>query len=249
LKLATWNVERPTQPRRRIALRSYIDSVDADVWVLTETHDDLVLELPHVHSSTPGRDDGINQQERWVSIWSRYPIQALSCSDPTRTAAAVVTPPDADPFIIFGSVLPWMGSAWRAHPSAGGVAFREAVACQLKDWRRFRREFPDAALFVLGDLNQDLADSHYYGSRANRAVLEAALNELGLTAVTGGSADPVRRDAGPRALIDHICALKDSGWTPNAPVRWPETPAPQRVLSDHFGVVVEFTPPVRNRGV
>lgn len=241
LKLATWNVERPIQKRRRDALLSQIEIVNADVWVVTETHDDLALGLPHVHSSMPGRDGRDEEQHRWVSIWSRYPVQPLPCSDPARTAAVLASPPDAESFVVFGTVLPWIGSPWRGYPSEGGVAFREAVACQLMDLLSIRREFPNAELFLLGDLNQDLADSHYYGSRANRAVLESALDDAELVALTAGAGDPVRRDASPRALIDHICTSKQSAWVADRAVRWPESPAPLRSLSDHFGVTVQFT--------
>jgi hypothetical protein len=241
LKLATWNVERPVQRRRREALLSHIHHVAADLWVLTETHDDLRVDLPYVHSSMPGRDGTDDDGHRWVSIWSRHPIQPLSASDEQRTAAALVTIPDCPSFIVFGSVLPWTGSQWQGHAGKGGIAFSAALACQLGDWRRIRRDFPEADLFLAGDLNQDLAPSHYYGSRANRAALESALNEVGLVALTAGDDDPVWREAAPRASIDHICATIRSRWNPGLPIRWHLTPAPPRTLSDHFGVAVDFT--------
>jgi hypothetical protein len=249
LILATWNVERPIQRWRRAALLSHIDRVNADVWLLTETHDDLRLNLPHVHSSLSGRDGKDEAGHRWVSIWSRYPIQPLPCCDEHRTAAGLVNMPAHPGFIVFGTVLPWTGSQWRGHPGKGGAAFSAALACQLEDWRRMRRDFVGTDLFVAGDLNQDLAPAHYYGSRANRECLESALSEVGLIPLTAGDNDPVWRDAAPRASIDHICATANSRWQSEPPYRWPETATPPRDLSDHFGVAVQFAFADQNRGV
>lgn len=54
--------------------------------------------------------------------------EPLKTADEQRTAAARVTPESGAPFIVYGSVLPWVGSPWREHPSAGGAAFRAALA-------------------------------------------------------------------------------------------------------------------------
>ena len=50
----------------------------------------------------------------------------------------------------------------------------------------------------MGDLNQDLAPTHYYGSRQNRTALHEALDQAGLVALTAGALDPLRRDSAPR---------------------------------------------------
>jgi len=93
----------------------------------------------------------------------------------------------------------------------------------------------------MGDFDQDLVTPHYYGSRANRAALEATLQEVGLVALTGGEGDPVRRDSAPCACIDHICSRGDSKWRAEPASRWPELPVPDKRLTDHFGVSIAFT--------
>jgi hypothetical protein len=157
-----------------------------------------------------------------------------------RTAAARIRPEFGDPFVVYGTVLPWIGRKWRTHPSASGVAFREALSVQAKDWMRIRRVYPVDEFFVLGDLNQDLVRPRYYGSRANRAALEKALQDAGLAALTAGDGDPVRRDSAPFACIDHICARRDSQWRPEPAVRWPDSPVPDKWLSDHFGLSISL---------
>ncbi len=243
LKLATWNLAAPATPGRREILRAHTDRQQADIWVLTETHDAFTPGLPFSTSSAPGQDGTHAPEHRWVTIWSRYPLEPILTSDPQRTAAARITSPTGSPFLVHGTVLPWIGSTWRDHPSAGGVAFREALSLQIEDWMQLRRVYPADEIFVLGDLNQDLVGSpHYYGSRENRDAVEYALARAGLTALTAGDADPVRRDSAPCAGIDHICARRDSTWRASRTERWPELPVPQPSLSDHFGVSVLLTP-------
>jgi endonuclease/exonuclease/phosphatase family metal-dependent hydrolase len=176
-----------------------------------------------------------------VTIWSRDPLERLGTSDKQRTAAVRIKPPSGDQFIVYGTVLPWIGSSWRDHPTAAGVAFREALSLQAADWARLRREYPGDEFFVLGDFNQDLASPpHYYGSRENRVELEGVLERSGLVALTAGDCDPIRRDSAPQACIDHICGRTDSKWRAQPAARWPDAPVPEKHLSDHFGVSVSL---------
>jgi hypothetical protein len=53
MRIGTWNVEYAYQPRLD-ALRQVLANNSADIWILTETHDDLVPEdLTHVAHSEP----------------------------------------------------------------------------------------------------------------------------------------------------------------------------------------------------
>lgn len=230
----------PVAPRRREAIRSHTDRVQADVWVLTEAHDGFTPGHPHSHSSSPGRDGNHGPEHRWVTIWLRYSLDPVATSDAERTAAVRIHRQSGSSFIVYGTVLPWLGSEWRGHPSAGGVAFREALAVQAADWMRLRSEFPDDEFYVMGDFNQDLVSPRYYGSRKNRALLESALADAGLFPLTAGDGDPIRRDSAPCACIDHICCRADSAAHAEPAVRWPDTPIPERWMTDHFGVAVAW---------
>jgi endonuclease/exonuclease/phosphatase family protein len=240
MKLATWNVALPVSSRRRAAIRSYTDREHADVWVLTETHDGFTPGCAFSHSSAAGRDGLHKVGHRWVTIWSQHPLEPLETSDEQRTAAVRLRPERDQPFVVYGTVLPWLGSKWRGHPSAAGAAYRAALSVQARDWISMRRDYPQDEFFVIGDLNQDMVRPASYGSRANRSALEAALADAGLTVLTAGDGDPVRRDSAPRACIDHICARVDSSWRAEPAVRWPDARAPERWLSDHFGVSVSL---------
>lgn len=240
LKVATWNVERPLPTQRRLSrLRDAMVEVNADVWVLTETHDCL-SPGPGYHSHSSGEPDRAHVAgERWVTLWSRLPlVPCRPTSDASRSAAAIVTVPGGGRVVVFGTVLPWLGSSWRGAPAEAGEAFGAALEAQREDWARLRGG-GKTPLLLLGDLNQDLAARHYYGSARNHRALDDALRSVDLVCLTAGADDPVRVHAPSRASIDHICATPEL--RPRAaPRSWPTTAAPPRALSDHFGVCVDL---------
>jgi endonuclease/exonuclease/phosphatase family metal-dependent hydrolase len=142
--------------------------------------------------------------------------------------------------IIYGTVLPWLGSKWRNIAAARGVAFAAALDAQARDWDNLRARFPDDTLLVAGDFNQDLAPTHCYGSTLNRQRLLDALNRSGLTPLTSGHADPVRASAPPYACIDHSCLSQSAAWSVKRVFCWPDTAKPDPALSDHFGIAVDL---------
>jgi len=154
--------------------------------------------------------------------------------------AARIVPTGGAPIIVYGTVLPWLGGSWRGIAARNGAAFSAALEAQASDWLALRSAHPDHDLLVAGDFNQDLAHSHYYGSRANRQKLVAALERCGLDALTAGDGDPIRSSSSPCACIDHICISSPARWQSTTVRRWPAQPRPDPRLSDHFGIVVEF---------
>jgi len=223
VKLATWNLARPTpSSRKRNSLVSdQITRVSADVWVLTETND-LIKPGPEFSgTSTTGADRPGDRSERWTTIWSRLPVEPLApTSDPIRAVAARIVPTDGAPLVVYGTVLPWLGSAWRGITAGSGAAFSAALEAQASDWLVLRASYPDHDIVVAGDFNQDLAPTHYYGSRANRQKLVVALERCGLVALTAAANDPVRTGSAPSACIDHICVSTPARWQPGTVYRW-----------------------------
>jgi hypothetical protein len=244
MKIATWNLARvrPTNTQRCAEIVRWLDAVDADVWVLTETHDSVSPGPGYSAVTTAQPDRPGEPGERWATIWSRLPIEPLPPTrDVARSVAALVRPTTGHPLVIYGTVLPWLGSPWRDFAADNGVAFRAALAAQLADWITLVGQFPDGDLCVIGDFNQDLSRRYYYGSRANRTALLDALRTVGLFALTADPTDPVRAVARDRASIDHICvpARVVQQGSPRLEV-WPSGAAPDRRLSDHYGVAADL---------
>ena len=148
-------------------------------------------------------------------------------SDSPRCAVGHIPDSSFDELVLYGTVLPWT-NAWHGIPGANGQAFEAALSVQRNDWQRLQQRFPDATLIVAGDFNQDLARWHYYGSKRKRSLLQTALIQSNLIALTAGDNDPIGRDSPPRACIDHICISSDMELKVGGSQRWPNTPAPWR---------------------
>ena len=255
IRIATWNVQRPSasQSARCEGLTSWLRKVNADVWVLTETHSAVTPGEGFTLLSTTSSDRPARPGESWTAIWSRFPMSALGVSsDPARAVAARVEPPGRRSIVVYGTVLPWLGSAWGTVPADNGAAFAAALEAQARDWKKFQDDNPECDFIVAGDLNQDLvavdgpnkglAEKHFYGSHANRTALVVALQAHGLTCLTSGVDDPVRLGgARAHATIDHLCVSTRLAAQARWPCfAWPPEPVPTGTLTDHFGTAADF---------
>lgn len=238
-RIATWNLNRvrPGEPRGQ-RVRRQLGQQQVDVWILTETSTQL-SPGPGWHGVFSAPRSKARVDERWVAVWTRGEAPEVTTADPDRTSAARVRLPGGIELIVYGTVLPWLGSPWQEHPSRGGAAFAAALEAQAADWQRLRRDHPDALLCVAGDFNQDLNDKHYYGSGRGRQKLRETLEGAGLVCLTGGDRDPVAAVThGERGNIDHICVSHElAGGDPRS-WAWPGSHDGLRGLSDHFGIGV-----------
>ena len=241
LRIATWNVERPkrSEATRRDRLLTAIQAVQADIWILTETHTLISPGSEFMVTSTQQADRPHEPGESWVAIWSRFPIEPVApTSDPCRAIAVRVIPEGVRSLIVYGTVLPWLGSSWQGIASAGGAAFSAALSVQHADWLALQQENPDCDFILAGDFNQDLGSFHYYGSTQNRAKLQRAISSAKLQCLTATALDPIPKHAPRHASIDHICV--STNLSPVNCSSWPTTEKPQKNLSDHFGVSVDL---------
>jgi hypothetical protein len=165
LKIANWNLERVTPGQVRAKrIDTVISEVAADIWILTETHKDIVP-VSFYAVMNEEQDPESKPGERWSAILSRYPMESLDnfVSDKIRCVAGKLKHPQLGLVIVYALVLPWAGSQWRGIPSRDGAAFASALAMYQSDWKELQKVFPDAMHIVAGDFNQSLADWHYYG--------------------------------------------------------------------------------------
>ncbi|MDP1609427.1 MAG: hypothetical protein Q8M11_00100 [Sulfuritalea sp.] len=245
MKIANWNLERVLPSQSRVSvIHDHFAAIDADIWILTETHE-LVGPGDGFSSVMSGEPDRESKPgEHWAGIWSRHPIKHLPSfvSDAARCTAAHISHPDIGEIVVYSTVLPWGGSTWRGIKSADGAAFEAALGAYVGDWQNIRAAFPNALRVIAGDFNQDLAPYHYYGSKKQRKLLESGLSAAGVIARTAEANDPIDWEPTQRhACIDHICTSELSGIRVGKPIRWPESGKPDPRLSDHFGVAVELT--------
>jgi hypothetical protein len=214
--------------------------VDADIWVLTEAHMLVPPSGDYELVARSTRLDAEDSAESWVAIWSRLGGTQVGTADDDRTAAAVITGIGNRRLVVYGTVLPWLGSTWREYPAADGAAFNASLAVQMADWRKFAS---NSHLCVVGDLNQDLlAKGKYYGSAKNRVALKNALREVGLNCPTSEPVDLVQQHTGGAAAgIDHICMSRSLVAKAETAAVWPTLEERSARLSDHFGVTLRLS--------
>jgi hypothetical protein len=235
MRIGTWNVEY-AYARRLAALRNVLSDNSADIWVLTETHDDLEPTNCRFHAHSDPRPknwSGIRPGSRWASIWSRYPILAevrLPGADHERTVSALLDLGECRTMIVYGTVMPWKGDRgkfdWTEH--------HRVIPKQCAEWLELKQSYPDAKLCIAGDFNTDMGTGSYCGTKEGIAALRAGLTACDAFCAT----EPTRFPTGLLAYppIDHIaCSITSRGAT-SVVAAWP---ADKKALSDHSGVIVE----------
>ena len=134
MRIAMWNVQRPTSSDKRARLIDWVGRINADVWVLTDTHVELRPSTKHtaVHSSS-----GEHTSEVAVAIWSRYPMRQLPVTtDPAHAVAALLTLPDSSECVVYGVAS--LSEAYRP------------------EWLELRRQHPAAEFCLVGQFNSDV---------------------------------------------------------------------------------------------
>jgi exonuclease III len=237
MRIATWNLERPSvRSWRKLPCQlEQIAAINADVWILTETRASIQPSAEHCYvvHAPPHSDRRPDEDERWVSIWSRFPLEDAGIeASPRGTVAAVVDSPLGH-LALYGTVVPW-----HSEPSPDGVVRPWSVHAielqrQAGEWRNLASRF--AGVCVVGDFNQSW-QGRGYGTRALRATHHDAAQGAGLVCLTAGEVS----DGLP--VIDHV--LLSRVWVDRFSARvaatWPGRRDDGTRMSDHAGVAVDI---------
>jgi endonuclease/exonuclease/phosphatase family metal-dependent hydrolase len=244
MRIATWNVERPKPTGWRVppAQLRRMAEVDADIWVLTETHVDHAPSADHAHSVfSPPHDVRRPNRERWTGIWSRWPLTQIT--DPAAhrrgTVAAIVEAPSGR-LVVYGTVIAWANEPLHDDGSKARMwdVHRTEIERQGAEWVVLRTAYPTLPMVVAGDFNQDRDGSGWYGTHGVRAQLGEWLDRSGLVCVT--DMDVVTSGLlKSHHLVDHICTTADVA--ERVKVRcWESVDETRQRLSDHPTVAIDF---------
>jgi endonuclease/exonuclease/phosphatase family metal-dependent hydrolase len=250
MRIATWNIERPknsTSPQSQRVL-SKIQEIEADIWILTETHDAICPGSGYYAASTPTVTESPIYHavgEHKTTIWSRWPIlEQWDPATPHRAACAAIETPLGG-LVVYGTVIPYHGARWPYGTPRNWDAHYAAIATQGADWSRLRRKYLTHGLCVAGDLNQTRTGRLRYGSKWGRALLDLALAEnqlVGVTQADFSAAEKLSQEDQTllTQCIDHICL--DGRWASFVTQTgiWPNHTAAGEYLSDHGGVFVDL---------
>lgn len=205
MRIATWNLERPSLRswKRLPRQRERIDALTADVWILTETRASIApgddwygLHAPPMPRRTTDED------ERYVSLWSRWPVESTSVEPHPRGSVAGLVHAPSGPLLVYGTVLAWANDKGEQGKHRLWQLHAEEIHRQGAEWKQLRDEHPGVPLVVAGDFNQDRDGSGWYGTHRVRGLLTEALASAGLVVVT--DADVVQDGLYDHNLVDHV---------------------------------------------
>lgn len=266
LTIATWNVRRPYQPGDPSfdAIARKLRQVNADIWVLTETHARLSpgegyqpFESPPLPAHSRRRLD-----ERTTVVWVRPDWPAVTIptfahlspteASPRTTLSYAVTSADtspaactlvetpAGPLLIYGTVITWPNDPGPfgndpAQKASYAQVQQDAILAHDQDWQRIHSDYPDIPICIAGDMNTTL-DGRRLPTITCSDNLHQALARVEMGHVT-------------RSLdytIDHICLSKSWAAYVDDPVwfqtTYIDTTGERKPVSDHRGVLVRINP-------
>jgi hypothetical protein len=239
LRIAEWNLERSGIDRtsRIPGQLDVIRRINADVWILTETHSAIALDGYYPLVSM--RDPNYHQEgESCVTIWSRWPMRSVSIADPALTVCADLHLPSREQkMLVYGTVIPYGGDGVSKRKALPWERHRAAVQLQTAEWLKLRELYRDHALCVAGDFNANLDGTRWYGVNDAKNAIRRGLVAAGMSCATEADlrAPPFEMT---RATVNHIC-LSDNLHGKVEMKAWEGTEN-GRYLSDHNGVLVDL---------
>lgn len=236
MRIGTWNVEYAEGADKNARRLARLRQVDADIWVLTETNDELDLSASHQSISTVQRPPG-DKGGRWTTIWSRFPVsEVIAVEDNVRTVAAVLASPLGN-IVVYGTVLPWGTDSGPSGSSKGWAEMDRVLPLQLLEWAQLRERYAGLPLVLAGDFNLSLGGKHYYGTQRARKVMREGLGTLGLFCATEW--DRIPSGLLRHSPIDHVVVPAEWQGRTNVVAAWEGREPDAVALSDHSGAVVE----------
>lgn len=240
IRIATWNLERPSQNgwRKNQRRLDKIDEINADLWILTETNSAIALKEQGYTAIESLPIQGYHKAgEHLSTIWSRW--QVNRCLDTFDVTVAVCAEVDS-PFgamIVYGTVITYANDKGLSGTSKRWEEHRKSIDQHYQDWKRIKQQYPHHLLCIAGDFNQSRDGSGWYEDQESVKMLTSALQSLEITCVTEKD---MRTQGLSKALVDHIClsdALSSSVVGVGA---WEGTTAEREKMSDHNGIFVEL---------
>ncbi len=211
MRIGTYNLKLcPTSswPRGQ-AIADWMTSQAVDVWLLTEVH--RYWATPGARVVVSSERAGAPAEKRWSGIQTELPL-----GEPLRTPADSSHPGEEGlvlsrlqvagrSVLVACSVLPWKGAGkyWPGLPEGQAAEFRHVLDHHVA---RISAERLDGEPLIWGgDFNQPLTPPFTYATTQGAHSLRAALDELGLVALT----EQAEHLNGTSHAIDHLAVSRD----------------------------------------
>jgi hypothetical protein len=259
MRIATWNLERPTKSemQRLYALTAQMKSVNADVWILTETSslaspgEDFVPVATEAIQGEIKYDEGENR----TTIWSRLPIiEVIRSQDHETTVAAIVESPFG-PILVYGTIIPYhaAGGRWPYRFGGANVTGKkqwelhyEAIQFHAQTIANLHQKYPGCHFCFGGDLNQSRDgrswpwNRQWYGTQRGRDELSALLSSNGMRCVTEDNFFDTGQ-LNSRSMVDHLCLDNELAALVTKAEPWEAgICALGKPITDHSGICVDL---------
>lgn len=237
LRIATWNLDhpKPNSWKKTPAILEQLQTINADVWILTETNNsavDLSTKDYFKFSSTEYKDKGL-EQNAYTTIWSKVqaPTQMLETFDQDIAVCIKVNLQDC-PLLIYGTIITWHADRGKDGNSKNWEEHYRSIEQHGNDWEYLIKMNFNCKLITAGDFNQARDCSGWYGTQKGIDLLTHQLNRSNLVCLT----DKVKPQK--RHNIDHLCVNHEL--QPYCNVGFWENSSDSNVtMSDHNGIFVD----------
>ena len=162
MKIATWNIERLKIEKRQKAIETILNSVDADILVLTET-DTRINPANYTYKVFSEELDSLQNYkstERRVAIYSKYKITNQLKTFDAKISLCVVIETNLGNLIVYGTIIGIYGNR--------NSSFNEDLSKQLEDFK----SISDKNHCIIGDYNISFGDNYYYTKTGRNSLNE-----------------------------------------------------------------------------
>ena len=220
MKIATWNLERPTKQSTRLSkIQDILIALDADILILTETNRfiDLGSSYYSFHSSSLS-NQMYEEAELRSSIYSKYPSLAKITTFNEETSICEVLDTPIGKITVYATIIGIYGNR---HPN-----FKTDLELQIQDFKWIAIEYP---MIITGDFNISFSDNYYY-TKEGRDKLNNSFNELGLVNLTDKVQNNIDHIVISKGLLNvsHVSEVNSQVWNLD------------KKLSDHIGLMVDL---------
>ncbi|MEO8769979.1 MAG: endonuclease/exonuclease/phosphatase family protein [Ferruginibacter sp.] len=177
MKIATWNIERPSNTSKRIpSIVNYLKNINADIFILTETNEFVNLgeDYKSFHTSKPTNTFYQDKQilykdgEIRVSIFSKYNcVGELATFRSDTSICKIFTTPHGE-LAVYGTIVGIFGNRQKD--------FITELDLQIIDFNKIASTHN---LCIAGDLNMSFSDNYYF-TKEGREKLNKAFDASGL---------------------------------------------------------------------
>ena len=183
-RVATWNLDgyRRDATSRLTRQLQTLESLKADVLVLTEVRDSTHLEGQQFWWSADGRPP-YKRCDRAVGLASHWDGEQLSVSDSRLSVCVALDGPrPLGRVVVYGTVIPYALDGVRQGLAKSWERHRKAVTDVVADVQRLSCDpvLRGARLVLAGDFNMGLDGTRWYGDPAARTKLVNGLAGAGL---------------------------------------------------------------------